>query len=150
MRCYRRWNPQHETRTADLFVPCSAAHMSAARSALLVGFARGLQAAIADLLQRHGFSVEHVSGPDDAVLHVRATPPNLLVITGRCGVDGLVRIMGELPAPRNTRIVVLLPGPDPAAEKQYRAAGVRVVLRMPVGAEDLVRRAGIDPAGEAS
>ncbi|HEU5210302.1 MAG TPA: hypothetical protein VFU06_12985 [Longimicrobiales bacterium] len=120
--------------------------MSGGRSALLVGFARGLQAAIGDLLQRHGFEVENVPGPDHAVLRVRTTPPHLLVITGRCGVDGLLTIMGELGAPRRTRIVVLLPGPDPVAEKQYRAAGVRVVLRMPVGAEDLLRRAGVGEA----
>lgn len=117
--------------------------MSPARSALLVGFARGLQATIGDLLQRHGFEVQHVPGPEHAVVHVRTAPPNLLVITGRCGVEGLLSIMSELGAPRRTRIVVLLPGPDPVAEKQYRAAGVRVVLRMPVGAEDLLRRAGV-------
>jgi len=117
--------------------------MSAARSALLVGFAHGLQAAIGDLLQRHGFDVAHVPGPEHAALRVRTTPPSLLVITGRCGVEGLLSIMNELGAPRGTRIVVLLPGPDPVAEKQYRAAGVRVVLRMPVGADDLLRRAGV-------
>ncbi len=117
--------------------------MNAARSALLVGFARGLQSAIGDLLQRHGFAVEHVPGPEHAALQVRTSPPHLLVITGRCGVDGLLSIMNELGAPRGTRIVVLLPGPDPVAEKQYRAAGVRVVLRMPVGADDLLRRAGV-------
>jgi ActR/RegA family two-component response regulator len=122
--------------------------VSAPRSALLVGFARGLQAAIGDLLERHGFTVDHVPGPEHAASHVRTAPPSLLVITGRCGVDGLLTIMGELQSPRRTRIVVLLPGPDPVAERQYRAAGVRVVLRMPVGAEDLLRRAGVGDADQ--
>lgn len=113
------------------------------RSALLVGFARGLQAAIGDLLQRHGFIVDVVAGPETALVALRQAAPHLLVVTGRCGVEAILELIAVLPAPRRTRVVVLLPGPDPAAEREYRAAGVRVVLRMPVGADDLLRRAGI-------
>ncbi len=113
------------------------------RSALLVGFAHGLQAAIGDLLQRHGFRVDVVPGTDKALTALQQAAPHLLVVTGRCGVDAILQLIAVLPSPRRTRIVVLLPGPDPAAERDYRAAGVRFVLRMPVGAEDLLRRAGI-------
>lgn len=114
------------------------------RSAYVVGFTAGLQSAIGDLLGRHGFSVTPVHDAAAAARKAAARPPHLIVVTGRCGVEAILSLIHALPARRATRVVVLLPGPDVEAERRYRAAGVRVVLRMPVGAEDLMR-AGLAP-----
>jgi DNA-binding response OmpR family regulator len=110
------------------------------RTAFIVGFVGGLQSAIADMLARHGFAVLPMAAPQHAIHRFSESVPNLVVVTGRCGVPDVVHLIDALPKPRTTRIVVLLPGPDPDAERQYRAAGVRVVLRMPVAVDDLIAR----------
>ncbi len=110
------------------------------RYALVVGFRGGLQVAISDVLARHGFAVSTALETEQATQRFATDVPNLVVVTGRCGVEAILSLIAALPVPRTTRVVVLLPGPDPHAEREYRAAGVRVVLRMPVNAEDLVKR----------
>ena len=120
-----------------------------ARTALLVGFSRDLERALAGFLARHGYTVMSTTAPEDAAVQLDRFRPDLMVVTDRVGRAVILSLLTRMGTARTTRVVVLLPGVDPEAESVYRAAGVRVVLRMPVRPDELVR-AGREVPTEAT
>lgn len=126
---HRSPSPADPSRRAD----------DGARTALLVGFSRDLESALAGFLGRHGFITLSAAAPEDAAAQLTRFRPDLMVITDRVGRAVILSLVTRLGERRTTRVVVLLPGVDPEAEAVYRAAGVRVVLRMPVRPDELVR-----------
>ncbi len=123
------------------------------RAALLVGFARGLEDALAGLLGPHGFTIHRVGTVADAVTLLAATPAHLVVASGRCPAASVVRLVAALGEPRTARVLVMLAGRDVEAERRYREAGLKHIMTMPVTVAEILRVGGMaeDPprAGHA-
>ena len=112
------------------------------RSAVLVGFPKGLEDALANLLGKQPYSVLRTTSPTKATELLATVRIDLIVVSHRCSVASVVKLTEALGQPRATRVIVLLAGHDPEAEKRYHAAGLQYVLSMPVTAEDLLRVGG--------
>jgi CheY-like chemotaxis protein len=109
-----------------------------ARTAVLVGFAKGLEDALSVLLgSRH--SVRVTPSASRAIELIQTMRVDLVVASSRCPPESVVELTEALGQPRQARVIVLIAGHDPESEQRYRAAGLRYVLTMPVSAEDLLR-----------
>jgi hypothetical protein len=84
-----------------------------------------------------GLDITTVSAPEQVPLQPRSVP-QLVVVSGRCGPLAVLELIERLGKPRSTRVVVLLHGRDAEIERAYRAAGIRMVLTMPVGLHALL------------
>lgn len=113
------------------------------RAALLVGFARGLEDALAGLLGPQGFTIHRVRTVADAVTLLSATPAQLVVASGRCPATSVVRLVAALGEPRTARVLILLAGRDVEAERRYREAGLKHIMTMPVTVAELLRVGGM-------
>jgi hypothetical protein len=111
--------------------------------AVLVGFHGGLERAIVDVIEPHGLVVTTAETPELVPAHFTSLP-HLVVVSGRCRLPSVLELIGRLGTPRSTRIVVLLHGPDTETERAYRAAGIRMVLTMPVGLHALLAAGGVE------
>jgi hypothetical protein len=114
------------------------------QTALLIGFPRGLEDALSVVLAGH-YTVVTTSSPIKAIELLAERAVHLLIASGRCSIASVVRLTEALGHPREARVIVLLAGRDPEAERRYRDAGLRYVLHMPVKVEDLIRLAGSSP-----
>jgi AcrR family transcriptional regulator len=121
--------------------PATAAEPQPSRRgvAVIVGFAKGLGDAIAGLLESQGFAVRRVDAVPEAIGLLEEISVELVVASGRCSAGSVVQLVDALGEPRTTRVLVLLAGRDPDAERRYRAAGLKYVMSMPVTAADLLR-----------
>jgi DNA-binding NtrC family response regulator len=108
---------------------------------VLIGFARGLEEALSIVLAASHYSVISIADPGRALEALAAAHVDLVVASSRCSIASVVELAESFGQPRETRVIVLLAGPDPEAERRYRAAGLRYVMHMPVHAEDLLRAA---------
>jgi response regulator RpfG family c-di-GMP phosphodiesterase len=115
---------------------------SGGRNAALVGFPRGLEDALAELLGAQGLAVFRLETETEAAELLLTTKVELVVASGRCTEASVMRLVDVLGAPRTTRVLVLLTGRDIEAERRYREAGVHFVMTMPVTVEDLLRAGG--------
>jgi DNA-binding NtrC family response regulator len=116
------------------------------RVAVLVGFPEGLERALSGLLESRQLSVHRCQGVSDVIELLRATRADLVVVSSRCSAAAVVDLTERLGQPRRTRVIVLLAGRDPEAERGYRAGGLEYVMTMPVHADDLLRVAFPRPA----
>ena len=107
------------------------------RVAVLMGFAGGLEDALASVLRSSGYSVLTTRSAAEAMELFKARA-DLFIASGRCSAASVVKLTESLGRPRAARVVVLLAGPDPEAERAYRSAGVKYVMHMPVRADDLI------------
>lgn len=110
---------------------------SAQRIAVLVGFPPALERAIVGVVKPYGLDITTVSTPDQVPVQPPSVP-QLVVVSGRCGPLSVLELIERLGKPRSTRVVVLLHGPNAEIERAYRAAGIRMVLTMPVGLHALL------------
>jgi DNA-binding response OmpR family regulator len=108
------------------------------RTALLIGFPKGLEEAISVVLASSHFAVTVMGSAAQAMELLAATPVDLLVASGRCSPGSIVKLTQLLGERRKTRIIVLLAGHDQEAERRYREAGIQYVLHMPVNVDDLL------------
>jgi hypothetical protein len=113
------------------------------RRAVLVGFQGSLERAIVDIIEPQGLEVTTAATPE-LVPEQSTSPPHLMVVSGRCGVLSVLELIEVFGTPRSTRVVVLLHGPDAEIERAYRAAGIRMVLTMPVGLQALLGAGGLE------
>jgi hypothetical protein len=113
------------------------------RRAVLVGFHGSLERAIVDVIEPQGLVVTTVEAPERVAAHFTSLP-HLVVVSGRCGLLSVLELVGRLGAPRSTRVVVLLHAPDAEVERAYRAAGIRMVLTMPVGLHALLAAGSLE------
>ena len=109
------------------------------RTAVLIGFAKGLEEALSVVLESSDYSVVKVATPTKAIELLSAGSVDLVIASGRCPIALMVKLTESLGQPRETPVIVLLAGHDPEAERRYREAGLRYVLNMPINAEDLLR-----------
>jgi AcrR family transcriptional regulator len=109
------------------------------RRGVIVGFAKGLEDALAGLLESQRFAVRRTRDVPEAIGFLRTTSVELVVASGRCSASSVVQLVDALGEPRTARVLVLLAGRDPEAERRYHAAGLKYVMSMPVTAEDLLR-----------
>ena len=119
----------------------SDSRMSESPVALLVGFSRGLEEALSIVLVSRDYSVVKVATPTKAVEIFGTRVVDLVVASSRCSISSVVMLTKALGEPRATRVIVLLAGHDPEAERRYREAGLQYVMQMPVHVDDLLRAA---------
>mgnify|MGYP001575157365 FL=1 len=94
------------------------------------------------LLQRFGYHVYMVSTAKEAAEFMSAALPSLVIAEAGPASPGGSGLLGAMKRDVRTETVpaiLLLSAIDPAAEKQYRAAGYADVLPMPLRAEALYR-----------
>jgi CheY-like chemotaxis protein len=94
------------------------------------------------LLQRFGYHVYMVSTAKEAAEFVSVALPSLVIAEAGLASPGGSDLLGTMKRNSGTEAVpaiLLSSAIDPAAEKQYRAAGYADVLPMPVSAEALYR-----------
>ena len=112
---------------------------SDSRTAVLVGFSKGLEDALYVMLASSQYSIARVASPNKAIELLTARHVDLIVASSRCPVASVVKLTESLGRPRETRVIVLLAGHDPEAERRYEESGLKYVMHMPVNAEDLLR-----------
>jgi response regulator RpfG family c-di-GMP phosphodiesterase len=117
--------------------------MSAERTAVVVGFAASLGDALGELLRPQGFTVHRLETELDAVAFLSGTVVDLVIASGRCQAPAVVELVAALGEPRVARVLVLLAGRDAEAERRYREAGLKHIMRMPVTAAELLRAGGL-------
>ena len=105
---------------------------------MLIGFSTGLEDALTVVLSSD-YSVLRAADTAEALELLETLRVDLFIASSRCSVASVVKLTESLGQPREARVVVLLAGPDPAAERAYRAAGLQYVLHMPVRADELLR-----------
>jgi hypothetical protein len=113
-------------------------------TAVLIGFPRGLEDALSVVLAAH-YTVVRTPSAARAIELLRERRVELLIASSRCPITSVVKLTEALGRPRKARVIVLLAGRDPEAERLYREAGLRYVLHMPVKVEDLMRVSGSLP-----
>jgi DNA-binding NtrC family response regulator len=109
------------------------------RLAVLIGFPPGLADALSIVLSGSGYSVTTAATAEKAGTLLETRRANLFVASSRCSPASVVKLTESLGRPREARVLVLLAGPDSEAEREYRKAGLKHVLHMPVSADDLIR-----------
>ena len=90
------------------------------------------------------------SGGIEALIHIGAQPPDVLVIDVQMpGVDGLdvLKTLRAMPATRNVEIVVVTGHPTPALEAKVRTLGAKALLAKPITAAALMAVLGASSAG---
>jgi hypothetical protein len=113
--------------------------LSEPRNVVLLGFAEGLENAIAGLLARRAYTVHRTRTVPDALDVLRMVPAEFVIASPRCAPPAVLEVVSALGEPRTTRVVVLLAGRDVENERRYRAAGLKHILTMPVTATELLR-----------
>jgi CheY-like chemotaxis protein len=108
------------------------------RTVVLIGFSSGLEDALSVILSSD-YSVLTAANTAQAMELLETLRVDLFIASSRCSVASVVKLTESLGQPREARVVVLLAGPDPAAERVYRAAGLQYVLHMPVRADELLQ-----------
>jgi CheY-like chemotaxis protein len=126
-------------------MPTSSQPTTDVRTAVLVGFPKGLEEALSVILTSSLFSVHKVASAQEVIELWRSRRVDLVIASNRCSSDSVLELTDALGYPRETRVIVLLAGYDPEAERGYRTAGLRYVLTMPVTAEDLLRLGSSGP-----
>jgi two-component SAPR family response regulator len=109
------------------------------RTAVLVGFSKGLEDALFLMLASSHHSIIRIASTTKAIELLETRHVDLVVASGRCPAASVVKLTESLGRPRETRVIVLLAGHDPEAERRYRESGLKYVMHMPVNAEDLLR-----------
>jgi DNA-binding NtrC family response regulator len=109
------------------------------RLAVLIGFSPGLEEALSIVLATSGYSVATTTSAEEAGAQRETRRADLFVASSRCSPASVVKLTESLGRPREARVLVLLAGPDSEAEREYRRAGLKHVLHMPVSADDLLR-----------
>lgn len=109
------------------------------RTAVLVGFPKGLEDALSVLLRSRQFEVRITPSASKATELIQTAHVDLVVASSRCPPSSILELTDALGKPRQARVIVLIAGHDLESEQRYRAAGLKYVLTMPVSAEDLLR-----------
>jgi len=104
----------------------------------LIGFATRLGDTLADFYRERGFEVMDFPSTAHATEMLRYCPADLIVAFGSFHANGIHELLETLGSPRRTRIIVMLPAPDPELERRYHALGIHVVLPMPVSPAQLL------------
>ena len=128
--------------------PGGSARSPGSRTAVLIGFSTGLEDALTVVLSSD-YSVLKAADTAEALELLETLRVDLFIASSRCSVASVVKLTESLGQPREARVVVLLAGPDAAAERVYRAAGLQYVLHMPVRADELLRL-GMQPPRQQS
>jgi len=115
--------------------------MSGSQIAVLVGFTKGLEEVLSIVLASSHYTVFKTPTPSKAMKVLRAQRVDLVVASSRCSIASMVKLTESLGQPRKTRVIVLLAGHSPEAERRYREAGLQYVMHMPIHADDLLRAA---------